>query len=322
MSIAENYVRKTFAARRDELPDIDDDLFEDALDRFLVTLRRQQRGQVAGTLLPLKTVRKVLWNAVEDSDPFHACRRIIDLCFPQSFGILSGRLSAQLGLSLLSEPMPPNYDDETRMKLITNAASSETLVDDGVWDEKRKEDAMEFANMQVTGQSPASDIVPSEDITSFDKVQKRCQSPVADAVASSAVPLTIPLASSDDPVVVALQAEIQNLKRMLAERPLEDEVAEQDWSMAEQEWSTTHELASALENVAAPTKSESDEREPGRRTKGVRNADGNLSPSRPSIPFHCLRRDSLPITSNGVAGGEAGTDETSTVFVFNVDRWR
>ncbi|KAJ3215545.1 hypothetical protein HDU67_000266 [Dinochytrium kinnereticum] len=115
----ETHIRTRFTTRREELPWLDDELFEDILERLLTRIKTERRSS-----LSRKSIRKILWDSVKDSDPSHCYRDVIDLCFPESLGILGDGSAAVVGKSLLGGGLsklgrasvdnlskPPSYAD-------------------------------------------------------------------------------------------------------------------------------------------------------------------------------------------------------------------
>ncbi|KAJ3331575.1 hypothetical protein HDU76_002799 [Blyttiomyces sp. JEL0837] len=78
-----SYLQKKYEAHRDEFPDIDDELFEECKFKIMTIYHRENLYSQ-----PKKVIRKRLWKIIKDVDPTHACRTIVDLCFPESVGIL------------------------------------------------------------------------------------------------------------------------------------------------------------------------------------------------------------------------------------------
>ncbi|KAJ3411210.1 hypothetical protein HDV05_002594 [Chytridiales sp. JEL 0842] len=89
----ESHIRTTFHTHRDQLPDITDDLFEHSLDLLLAAMKAHRLSDDT----PKKTMRRTLWKAVSERDPLHSCRELLDLCFPDSVGILGAGGSSDGG---------------------------------------------------------------------------------------------------------------------------------------------------------------------------------------------------------------------------------
>ncbi|KAJ3348871.1 hypothetical protein HDU83_000998 [Entophlyctis luteolus] len=97
LQLIEDYIRETFGARRDQLPDINDEEFEFNVARFMLAISIHQRaasasasGVTHGAFLTHKEIRALLWRATvqKRADPTHSAARILDLCFPAAVGIL------------------------------------------------------------------------------------------------------------------------------------------------------------------------------------------------------------------------------------------
>ncbi|KAJ3233242.1 hypothetical protein HDU78_006556 [Chytriomyces hyalinus] len=89
----QKHIRKTFHSNRDQMPDIDDALFQFTLERFVVSLQKHRNDSLHQPQHNLKfftskDIRRIVWTAVEGTDPMHVASRILDLCFPQNPGIL------------------------------------------------------------------------------------------------------------------------------------------------------------------------------------------------------------------------------------------
>ncbi|KAJ3223335.1 hypothetical protein HDU81_009233 [Chytriomyces hyalinus] len=89
----QKHIRKTFHSNRDQMPDIDDALFQFTLERFAVALQKHRNDslhqpQHSLKFFTSKDIRRIVWAAVEGTDPMHVASRVLDLCFPQNPGIL------------------------------------------------------------------------------------------------------------------------------------------------------------------------------------------------------------------------------------------
>ncbi|KAI9342780.1 hypothetical protein DFJ73DRAFT_797457 [Zopfochytrium polystomum] len=100
----ENYIRDVFNDHSDEFPDINEELLDETIKQLMHALRRARADPAS---LPSKSIRRLLWAAVKDVDPFHSCRRIIDLCFPENVGILAGSTGGAFGSARMTEGRRP-----------------------------------------------------------------------------------------------------------------------------------------------------------------------------------------------------------------------
>ncbi|KND04885.1 uncharacterized protein SPPG_00582 [Spizellomyces punctatus DAOM BR117] len=131
----ETHIRTTTSTHRDQLNLSDDDL-EDTIKRLLIVLyschRRISEDQLtcsspSKAAVTRRTIRKHLWDAVQDWDFTHSARMVIDLCFPAQLGIL-GNAGDRRGFSTIDRrsSVPPAYSDVT----VASVGSAENPVPD------------------------------------------------------------------------------------------------------------------------------------------------------------------------------------------------